>query len=90
MIIGGNNNNGNRNPLAKSPEFNNKFRQSTNTNFVKNNNPQQPINTNPYKDVFNTKEMNERSYEMLKQRYDNGLISIEEFSRKCEQLRKRG
>ena len=89
MIIGGNNN-GNRNPLAKSPEFNNKFRQSSNTNFVKNNNPQQPINTNPYKDVFNTKEMNEWSYEMLKQRYDNGLISIEEFSRKCEQLRKRG
>ena len=90
MIIGGNNNNGNRNQLAKSPEFNNKFRQSTNTNFVKNNNPQQPINTNPYKDVYNTREMNERSYEMLKQRYDNGLISIEEFSRKCEQLRKRG
>lgn len=89
MIIGGNNN-GNNNPLAKSPEFNNKFRQSSNTNFVKNNNPQQPINTNPYKDVFNTREMNERSYEMLKQRYDNGLISIEEFSRKCEQLRKRG
>ena len=42
MIIGGNNN-GNRNPLAKSPEFNNKFRQSSNTNFVKNNNPQQPL-----------------------------------------------
>ena len=36
MIIGGNNN-GNRNPLANNPEFNNKFRQSTNTNFVKNN-----------------------------------------------------
>lgn len=89
MIIGGNNN-GNRNPLAKSPEFNNKFRQSSNTNFVKNNNPQQPINSNPYKDIYNSKEMNERSYEMLKQRYDNGLISIEEFSRKCEQLRKRG
>ena len=89
MIIGGNNN-GNRNPLANNPEFNNKFRQSTNTNFIKNNNPQQPINTNPYKDVFNTKEMNERSYEILKQRYDNGLISIEEFSKKCEQLRNRG
>ena len=87
MIIGGNNN-GNRNPLAKSPEFNNKFRQSTNTNFVKNNNPQQPINTNPYKDVYNTREMNERSYEMLKQRYNlddllsqlrgAGIKSIEE------------
>lgn len=89
MIIGGNNN-GNRNLLANNPEFNNKFRQSTNTNFVKNNNPQEPINTNPYKDIFNTKEMNERSYEMLKQRYENGLISIEEFSRKCEQIRKRG
>ena len=92
MIIGGNNN-GNRNPLAGNPSFNNKFRQSTNNNFVKNNQPmqpKQPINTNPYKDVFNTKEMTERSYEMLKQRYDNGLISIEEFSRKCAQLRKRG
>ena len=89
MIIGGNNN-GNRNPLANNPEFNNKFRQSTNINFVKNNNPQEPINTNPYKDIFNTKEMNERSYEMLKQRYENGLISIEEFSRKCEQIHKRG
>ena len=89
MIIGGNNN-VNRNPLAKSPEFNNKFRQTSNANFVKNNNPQQPISSNPYKDICNSKEMNERSYEMLKQRYDNGLISIEEFSRKCEQLRKRG
>lgn len=89
MIIGGNNN-GNRNPLAGNPEFNNKFRQQSNSNFIKNNNPQQPISTNPYKDIYNTKEMNERSYEMLKQRYDNGLISIEEFSKKCEQLRKNG
>ena len=31
-----------------------------NTNFVNNNRPQQPINTNPYKDVFNTKEITER------------------------------
>ena len=31
-----------------------------------------------------------KSFEILKQRYDNGLISIEEFSKKCEQLRKRG
>ncbi len=88
MIIGGNNNQ-NKNPLRNNPEFNNKFRQSTNPTFVKNNNPQEPISSNPYKDIYNTKEMNERSYEMLKQRYDNGLISIEEFSRKCEQLRKR-
>ena len=88
MIIGGNNN-GNRNPLNNNPAFNNKFKQPQNTNFVNNNRPQQPINTNPYKNVFNTKEMTERSYEMLKQRYDNGLISIEEFSRKCEQLRKK-
>ena len=89
MIIGGNNN-GNRNPLAHSPEFNNKFRQNTNNTFIKNNNPQQPISSNHYKDICNTKEMNERSYEILKQRYDNGLISINEFKRKCEQLRKRG
>ena len=87
MIIGGNNN-GNRNPLAKSPDFNNKFRNN-NANFINNNKPQQPISQNHYKDITNSKEMTERSFDILQQRYKDGLISIEEFSRKCEQLRNR-
>ena len=86
MIIGGNNNE-NRNPLANNPKFINKFRQRSNTNFIKKNIPTQPISQNPYKDITNSKEMMQRSYDILKQRYDNGLISIEEFSKKCEQLR---
>ena len=86
MIIGGNNN-GNRNPLAKSPEFNNKFRQTSNTTIVNNNQPRQPISQSQYRDITNSKEMNERSFDILHQRYNDGLISIEEFSRKCEQLR---
>ena len=86
MIIGSNNN-GNRNPLANSPEFNNKFRQPNNTKFINNDRPKQPISQNPYKDITNSNEMKERSFEILQQRYNNGLISIEEFSRKCEQLR---
>ena len=83
MIIGGNNNE-NKKPLTHSPDFNNKFRQQSNTKFINNN---QPISQNPYKDITNSKEMQERSFDILQQRYKEGLISIEEFSKKCEQLR---
>ena len=58
-------------------------------NFINNNKPQQPISQNHYKDITNSKEMTERSFDILQQRYKDGLISIEEFSRKCEQLRNR-
>ena len=89
MIIGGNNNLSknpfrNNNNLNKNQNYNN----NNNNGFVNNNQPKQPISQNPYKDINNTQEMRERSFEILQQRYNDGLISIEEFSKKCENLRK--
>ena len=86
MIIGGNNN-GSKNPFRNNNNsLNNNF--NYNNGFVNNNQPKQPISQNPYKDINNTQEMRERSFEILQQRYNDGLISIEEFSKKCENLRK--
>ena len=86
MIIGGNNN------LSKNPFRNNSNNINNNSNYsnglINNNQPRQPISQNQYKDINNTQEMRERSFEILQQRYNEGLISIEEFSRKCENLRK--
>ena len=85
MIIGGNNN-FSKNPFRNN---NNNLNKTVNNNgFVNNNQPKQPISQNHYKDINNTQEMRERSFEILQQRYNDGLISIEEFSRKCEKLRK--
>ena len=87
MIIGGNNN------FSKNPFRNNNSNNiNNNSNYsnglINNNRPRQPISQNHYKDINNTQEMRERSFEILQQRYNDGLISIEEFSRKCENLRK--
>ncbi len=50
-----------------------------------------PNNTeiNHYKDILNTKEMNLQSYELLEQRYKQGLISLDEFTKKCNNLQKK-
>ena len=87
MIIGGNNNL-NKNPFRNNNNLNKNLNYNNNNGFINNNQPKQPISQNPYKDINNTQEMRERSFEILQQRYNDGLISIEEFSKKCENLRK--
>lgn len=59
-------------------------------NNIQNNNTMPNIKhnneINHYKDIMNTKEMNLQSYELLEQRYKQGLISLDEFTKKCNHL----
>lgn len=85
MIIGKNNNQNNFNQA-----FNNKM------NTIKENAQVtkgivSPIahDTLQHKDVLSKNDMNDKAFSMLQERLDNGLITIEEFNKKCTQLGKR-
>ena len=93
MIIG--NNNQNRNFNDKPASFNSNFEQRFNTvkeEGMKNRGVVGPFNDNShtaqYKDVLNQNEMTDKSFSMLQERLNNGLISLEEFNRKCKALNK--
>ena len=93
MIIGNNNHNNNFND--KSASFNSNFEQRFNTvkeEGMKNQGKISPFNDNThtgqYKDVLNKNEMADKSFSMLQERLNNGLISLEEFNRKCKALNK--
>lgn len=83
MIIGNNQNNQNQ-------VFNNKMntikQNAANTKGIVS-----PIshNTLQHKDVLNKNDMNDKAFAMLQERLSNGLITIEEFNKKCTQLGKR-
>ena len=78
MIIGNNSNNGFNN--IKNINYNN------NSNDKKKEQPYQPQNNNKYSDPLNKKEMADKTYQMLEERLRNGLITIEEFHKKCNKL----
>ena len=70
-----------------------------NTTFKKNQFPKAQQNTiyrnqapqykkNHFIDSSNQKEMLNESFQILQERYQNGLISLEEFTKKCNQLNK--
>ena len=72
---------------------------NTNTNFMKNNTPSNSNDaqkqTLPEKkaaqinaNVMNKNDMADKSFAMLQERYENGLISIEEFTKQCNKLNK--
>ena len=83
MIIGNNNsfNNDNNN-------FTNKF------NTIKENgnkmNPVAPMSNeaNRYTNINDRSQVADKSFQILKDRLDNGLISLEEFNKKCQQINK--
>ena len=86
MIIGKNNN---------QPSFNTNFDQRFNTvkENTKNNNSintgmHENIQTMAHSDITNNNEMRNKSFAMLQERLNNGLISIEEFNRKVNELNK--
>ena len=80
----------------------NNFKNNTNTNFNSNfkerfqtvnkesqnikisENTQQSIHA----DITNKNDMADKSFQMLQERYSKGLISVEEFNKKCQQLNK--
>ncbi len=83
MIIGKNNPNSLQN-------FNEKM------NTIKENgqltkNTVSPIRTDTlkHKDILSKDDMNDKAFAMLQERLNNGLITVEEFNKKCTQLSKR-
>ena len=70
---------------------------NTNANFMKNNAPSNDNSkhTLPERkaaqinaDVMNKGDMADKSFAMLHERYEKGLISIEEFTKQCNKLNK--
>ena len=91
MIIGNNNKNN-----FNQPSFNTNFNQRFNTvkeNEAKNNQVNTKLNDNlqsfAHSDITSKNEMNDKAFAMLQERFNNGLISVEEFNRKCNELNNR-
>lgn len=92
MIIGNNNNN---NFNKTQPKFTSNFEERFNTVVEEGLKNQEKIS--PYKETTQTaffknindkNEMAEKSFAMLQERLNNGLITIDEFKKKCEYLNK--
>ena len=49
----------------------------------------QSINTMQHSNILDKTEMKEKSFNMLQDRYNKGLISMEEFNKKCNELGKK-
>ena len=92
MIIGNNNGNnrinGNNNAQMN---FENRF------NMVKSEGQKLQEQTNPFRNnpvnnhhpnVMNQREMADRSFDILQDRLEKGLISLDEFNKKCSLLNK--
>lgn len=83
MIIGNNNNNNNFN----NNNFENKFKKyqdntqnHTGNIFVKD------IKQHVYGDPTSSNDMNDKALAMLNERLQNGLITLEEFNKKCQEI----
>lgn len=53
-----------------------------------NNNNSNHIPINQYVDIENKKDMADKSLELLQYNLERGLISLDEFKKKCDNLRK--
>lgn len=89
-----NNNNNNNNLFNKSlnenKAFSNRFNtlKKDNENFSNNNPFVEDIKSIHYSNPLSRKEMQNKSLAMLQERLDNGLITLDEFNRKCMELSK--
>ena len=103
MIIGNNNpinkNFGNTGINKTQPSENNNFTQNFDKRFnmvkeqaKKNSNIINSYatdnNTMQHSNIMSKNEMADKSFSMLQERYNNGLISLDEFNKKCTQLNK--
>ena len=81
MIIGNNNQNLNTG-------LNHKYNTNLHTNNNSNNNNIFEADKKALKNgnIFSKNDMADKSLAMLQERYNQGLISIEEFNQKCAQL----
>ena len=90
MIIGNNkNNNFNTNPTGFQSNFEQRF-NTIKEEWMKNHNQINPFKEDTiakqYNDPTNKHEMADKSFAMLQERYNNGLISLDEFNKKCREL----
>ena len=82
---------------------NTNFQAHKGNSFINNNNNTIPSNNNPlqgmdpmieqnramqHTDVMNPNEMNNKAFAILEDRLNKGLITMEEFNKKCAQLGK--
>ena len=82
MLIGNNTNFNNDNN-----NFNNKIKNIKENTKVTN--PTMNNNTNMNNNITNSNEAVDKSFQILKDRLDNGLITLDEFNKKCSQINKR-
>ena len=90
MIIGNNNTNNN---------FSNNNLQKFTTNFDKKFKPKEKANNKPpmmvgkkstdFFSITNKNDMADKTYAMLQERYNNGLITLDEFTKKFQQFNKK-
>ena len=50
---------------------------------------QESINPMQHSNVLSKNEMHEKSFQMLQDRFQKGLISLEDFNKKCKELSKK-
>ena len=81
MIIG-------KNTPMRNSNFNENYNRNDQNNNMIHREQNSPINTMQHSNVMNKDEMKERSFEMLQDRLNKGLISLDEFNKKCRQLGK--
>ncbi|MBR2827614.1 MAG: hypothetical protein IKE70_00060 [Bacilli bacterium] len=87
MIIG--NNNGNNSFTSNFQRRNNLIKEEAKKNQGKVNMFQEDKRIHlASSDATNQKMMLDKSFAMLQERYRNGLITIDEFNKKCTQLNK--
>ncbi|MBQ6323271.1 MAG: hypothetical protein IJI22_00375 [Bacilli bacterium] len=88
MIIGNNNTNNN---FTTKPLPN--FTKNSDEKFkFKKSEKKEPITigkkSTDFYNINSKSDMADKSYAILQERYNNGLISLEEFTKKCQQLNK--
>ena len=91
MIIGNNfpKNNNNFTNQSFKPYTTNQDKKFKNTNQKKS--PmmmEEGMKSTHFYDVTSKTDMADKSYAMLKERYQNGLITLEEINKKCNQINK--
>ena len=81
---------GNNNKITKHDNFVKNFQTpttNTNPNPVRID-PFRKVEESHYIDPTNKNEIADKSFNILKQRLDQGLITLDEFNKKCNQINK--
>ena len=75
-------------PFNFEKNFNRLKEEGAKLNSLKKNQFVEDIKTLNYSNPTNSKQMRNKSLSMLQERLDKGLITLEEFNRKCKNIGK--